>query len=172
LAAERAFLLKRLQAMSRSLERRAESIRGFFETELRRGDTRLQKANLQVPPSPFTSLQRLTGTALRVSIVAGGDGGPSASPRFSSEKRQESSRGATAALSRGQSAAPVSTPSVTHCPQENEALREKLTSVLSDREASVSKQLDDSSLRSLHTHCLHTLSHRLTSAGARDSSRS
>ena len=34
--------------MNRSLERRAENIRGFFETELRRGENRLQKANLQV----------------------------------------------------------------------------------------------------------------------------
>lgn len=48
LAAERSYLLQRLQAMNRSLERRAESIRGFFESELRRGETRLQKANLQV----------------------------------------------------------------------------------------------------------------------------
>ncbi len=43
--------------MNRSLERRAESIRGFFETELRRGEIRLQKANHQLSDCQSSMIQ-------------------------------------------------------------------------------------------------------------------
>jgi len=48
LARERAFLLRRLQGMGRALERRAESIRGFFETDIRRAELKLSRARSEL----------------------------------------------------------------------------------------------------------------------------